>query len=107
VKCPGKFASAYYKLGLEQNIDCKSCHLGDDPVILTAEQLWVKCLISKAELVSVDLKRNEDLLKERRFLDSELLKINSHRKVLLSKIICILYCLFLLTITNGVSFIHF
>jgi hypothetical protein len=52
VKCPGKFASAYYKLGLEQNIDCKSCHLGDDPVILTAEQLWVKCLISKAELVS-------------------------------------------------------
>jgi hypothetical protein len=35
----GKFASAYYKLGLEQNIDCKSCHLGDDPVILTAEQL--------------------------------------------------------------------
>jgi hypothetical protein len=40
----------------------------------------VKCLISKAELVSVDLKRNEDLLKERRFLDSELLKINSHRK---------------------------
>jgi hypothetical protein len=76
------FTIAHNKMTLQQNPDCKSCHPGSVPTKLLAEHLCVKCLLFKADFVSVHLQRNGGLFKERAILDGELLKFSFGFKVL-------------------------